>query len=73
MKKAITSFLIFWVRVYQYLISPYTPSSCRYVPTCSEYTVEALKKHGPLKGAGPAIKRIASCHPWGKSGHDPVP
>ncbi|MDA0950534.1 MAG: membrane protein insertion efficiency factor YidD [Bacteroidetes bacterium] len=73
MKKAITSFLIFWVRVYQYLISPYTPSSCRYVPTCSEYTVEALKKHGPLKGAGLAIKRIASCHPWGKSGHDPVP
>lgn len=73
MKKAITSFLIFWVRVYQYLISPYTPSSCRYVPTCSEYTVEALKKHGPLKGAGLAVKRIASCHPWGKSGHDPVP
>ncbi|MBL6610908.1 MAG: membrane protein insertion efficiency factor YidD [Flavobacteriaceae bacterium] len=73
MNQALTRFFIFWVRAYQYLISPYTPSSCRYVPTCSEYAVEALKKHGPFKGGWLAMKRIASCHPWGKSGHDPVP
>ena len=73
MNQALTRFFIFCVRAYQYLISPYTPSSCRYVPTCSEYAVEALKKHGPFKGGWLALKRIASCHPWGKSGHDPVP
>ncbi|MEK9750554.1 MAG: membrane protein insertion efficiency factor YidD [Flavobacteriaceae bacterium] len=73
MKKVAISVLVFWVRAYQYLISPYTPSSCRFVPTCSEYAVEALKKHGPIKGTMLAAKRIARCHPWGESGHDPVP
>jgi hypothetical protein len=46
---------------------------CRYTPTCSEYTVQALKKHGLFKGGWLAIKRISSCHPWGGSGYDPVP
>lgn len=73
MKKVAISVLVFWVRAYQYLISPYTPSSCRFVPTCSEYAVEALKKHGPIKGTMLAAKRIARCHPWGESGYDPVP
>ena len=73
MRKVAIRILVFWVRAYQYLISPYTPSSCRFVPTCSEYAVEALKKHGPLKGTVLAAKRIARCHPWGESGHDPVP
>jgi putative membrane protein insertion efficiency factor len=73
MKKVAISVLVFWVRAYQYLISPYTPSSCRFVPTCSEYAVEALKKHGAIKGTMLAAKRIARCHPWGESGHDPVP
>lgn len=73
MRKVAISVLVFWVRAYQYLISPYTPSSCRFVPTCSEYAVEALKKHGPFKGTLLAAKRIARCHPWGESGHDPVP
>jgi putative membrane protein insertion efficiency factor len=73
MKRVAISVLVFWVRAYQYLISPYTPSSCRFVPTCSEYTIEALKKHGPFKGTLLAAKRIARCHPWGESGHDPVP
>jgi len=54
-------------------ISPYMPSSCRYSPTCSHYTIEALNKHGLLKGSWYAIKRISSCHPWGGSGYDPVP
>ena len=54
-------------------ISPYMPSSCRYSPTCSHYTIEALNKHGLIKGSWFAIKRISSCHPWGGSGYDPVP
>jgi len=64
---------IWLVRFYQAAISPYTPSSCRYSPTCSSYTLEALKKHGVFTGGWLAIKRIGSCHPWGGSGYDPVP
>lgn len=64
---------IWLVRFYQAAISPYTPSSCRYSPTCSHYSLEALQKHGIFKGGWLAIKRIGSCHPWGGSGHDPVP
>ena len=65
--------LIYLVRVYQRYISPLTPPSCRYSPTCSEYTVVALQRHGFLRGGWLALKRIASCHPWGGSGYDPVP
>ncbi|MEW5675984.1 membrane protein insertion efficiency factor YidD [Flavobacterium enshiense] len=64
---------ILLVRFYQAAISPYTPGVCRYSPTCSQYTVEALKKHGLFKGGWLAVKRIGSCHPWGGSGYDPVP
>ncbi|MBB6462476.1 membrane protein insertion efficiency factor YidD [Flammeovirga kamogawensis] len=73
MKKVFAQFLVILVRAYQLLISPYTPSSCRYSPTCSEYTIQALKKHGLIKGGKLAFKRIKSCHPWGGSGYDPVP
>lgn len=72
-KKAINWVLIFLVRFYQYGISPIFPPSCRYTPTCSNYSVQALKKHGPFKGGWYALKRIASCHPWGGHGYDPVP
>ena len=65
--------LIVLIRFYQLCISPYTPASCRYTPTCSVYTLQALKKHGLIKGGWLGLKRIASCHPWGKSGYDPVP
>jgi len=64
---------IFLIRFYQVCISPFTPSACRFSPTCSSYTLQALKKHGLFKGGWLGIKRIASCHPWGKSGYDPVP
>lgn len=64
---------IWLVRFYQVAISPYTPASCRYSPTCSSYTIEALKKHGVLKGSWLSVKRIVSCNPWGGSGFDPVP
>ena len=61
------------VKFYQLCISPIKPNSCRYTPTCSEYTIQALKKHGPFKGSYLSIKRILSCNPWGGSGYDPVP
>lgn len=61
------------VRFYQLVISPLTPASCRYNPTCSQYTIEAIKEWGILKGGWLSIKRISSCHPWGGSGDDPVP
>ncbi len=61
------------VRFYQAAISPFTPATCRFEPTCSSYTIQALEKHGLFKGGWLAIKRIFSCHPWGKSGYDPVP
>ena len=61
------------VRFYQVAISPYTPSSCRYEPTCSQYTIEALKKRGLITGLWLSLKRIFTCHPWGGSGYDPVP
>ena len=61
------------VRFYQLSISPLFPSSCRYTPTCSNYSLEALKKYGPFKGGWLSLKRFLSCNPWGGHGHDPVP
>lgn len=64
---------IFFIRLYQVVISPWLPSTCRYTPTCSQYGLEAIKKHGALKGGWLTLKRIMSCHPWGGHGFDPVP
>ncbi|MBL7778849.1 MAG: membrane protein insertion efficiency factor YidD [Chitinophagales bacterium] len=61
------------IRIYQRLISPLLPPTCRYTPTCSEYSIQALKKYGMFKGTWLATKRIMSCHPWGGHGYDPVP
>ncbi|MGJ8733142.1 MAG: membrane protein insertion efficiency factor YidD [Cellulophaga sp.] len=72
-KKILIAPLLLLVKIYQTVISPLTPASCRYSPTCSQYTVEALKKHGLFKGGWLGTKRIFSCHPWGGSGYDPVP
>lgn len=65
--------LIALVRFYQYGISPFTPPSCRFTPTCSQYALEALRKYGPLKGGWLTLRRLARCHPWGGHGYDPVP
>jgi putative membrane protein insertion efficiency factor len=65
--------LIVPVKLYQWMISPWLPKSCRYYPTCSEYAVESLRVHGPFIGLLMGTKRILSCHPWGGHGHDPVP
>lgn len=61
------------IRFYQQCISPLLPPSCRYVPTCSQYALEAIRKYGPAKGVWLALKRLLRCHPWGGSGYDPVP
>ena len=61
------------IRIYQYSISPWLTPSCRYTPSCSQYGVEAIQKHGVLKGGKLTVKRVCSCHPWGGHGHDPVP
>ncbi|WP_080902659.1 membrane protein insertion efficiency factor YidD [Parabacteroides sp. Marseille-P3160] len=73
MKKFFTYLFLLPVYFYKYCISPLTPASCRFVPTCSEYAVQSLRKYGPFKGGWLALKRIARCHPWGGSGYDPVP
>ncbi|MEA3446147.1 MAG: membrane protein insertion efficiency factor YidD [Bacteroidota bacterium] len=73
MKKLLSKIFIGIVKFYQYVISPITPASCRYTPTCSAYSVEAIKKHGPYKGGYLAVKRFLSCNPWGGHGYDPVP
>lgn len=67
--------LTFFIRLYQWLLSPILPfNSCRFYPSCSEYAVEALAKHGALKGSWLSVKRIARCHPFHKhAGYDPVP
>jgi putative membrane protein insertion efficiency factor len=61
------------VRAYRLLLSPWIGKNCRYAPTCSAYALEALERHGALKGGWLALRRIGRCHPWGGSGYDPVP
>ena len=73
MARPLTSFLVLLVRGYQVLISPWLGSNCRHQPTCSAYMMEALREWGPIRGGWMGAKRIAKCHPWGTSGHDPVP
>ena len=75
--KVMSNFLILIIKLYKYFISPYFPSNCRYLPTCSEYFEDALKINGFFKGSILGIKRICRCHPikilGGRSGFDPVP
>lgn len=73
MRKVINAIFIFPVKIYQWVISPVLPQSCRYNPTCSNYMITAIKEWGPIRGSWMGIKRISSCHPWGGMGHDPVP
>ena len=73
MLRLLSFFLVIPIKLYQILISPLIGPNCRYNPTCSNYAIQAINKHGPFKGTWLAIKRISRCHPWGGSGHDPVP
>lgn len=72
-KKWLSYILIAIVKFYKSFISPLTPATCRYTPSCSTYMLEAIQVHGPFKGFWLGLKRISSCHPWGGSGYDPVP
>ena len=65
--------LIALVKIYKLCISPFTPPSCRFTQTCTQYALEALRKHGLLKGSWLTLRRLSRCHPWGGSGYDPVP
>jgi putative membrane protein insertion efficiency factor len=73
MQKIFSFIFLSIIRIYKQVISPFIGANCRFTPTCSEYGSHAIKKYGPFKGGWMAIKRIASCNPWGKSGYDPLP
>lgn len=69
----ISELLILPIKIYRIFISPLFPPACRFTPTCSQYAIEALRKHGPIKGLVLTLWRILRCNPWGGSGYDPVP
>jgi putative membrane protein insertion efficiency factor len=71
--KIFSMLLISVVRLYQLIMSPLIGKSCRHIPTCSAYCIEAIKRFGPLKGGWLTVKRVSKCNPWSTSGYDPVP
>ena len=73
MRKIIISPFVLLIKIYQIIISPAIGSNCRFNPTCSNYAIESLKKHGLVIGLYYSIIRISKCHPWEKTGNDPVP
>ncbi|MDE5706415.1 membrane protein insertion efficiency factor YidD [Muribaculum sp.] len=73
MKRFIGRLLILPIQFYRAAISPHFPPSCRFTPTCSQYAIEAISRHGPLRGMWLTLRRLSRCHPWGGSGYDPVP
>jgi hypothetical protein len=73
MAKLPSLLMIALIRFYQYAISPFLPNACRFTPTCSQYGVEALTKHGVFKGTYLTVRRFLRCNPWGGHGHDPIP
>ncbi len=72
-KRLVAKAMLLLIAFYRTCISPFTPASCRYVPTCSQYAQEAISKYGPFRGGWLTLKRLLRCHPWGGSGYDPVP
>ncbi len=74
LKKIATEIMVFPLYVYRYILSPLKGgASCRFFPTCSEYAIQSLRAHGPLKGVFLILRRIIKCHPWHPGGYDPVP
>ncbi len=72
MRNFVTALMIGLIRIYQLAVSPLLPACCRYYPSCSEYAVQALRKHGPFRGSLMAARRLLRCHPWSPGGYDPV-
>ena len=72
-RRLFVAILIAPIRFYRRFISPLKPACCRFTPTCTQNAIEAIRKHGPIRGLWLAIRRILRCHPWGGSGYDPVP
>ncbi len=73
LRQSVRTFFVLLIRGYQFFISPYFPTSCRYHPTCSHYAIEAIKTHGAIRGVGLTAWRILRCNPWSAGGEDPVP
>ncbi|HEX7367625.1 MAG TPA: membrane protein insertion efficiency factor YidD [Pelobium sp.] len=73
LKQLFSFIFLLVIKVYQLFISPLLGNSCRFTPTCSQYGIKAIQKHGPFRGGWLTLKRIGKCHPWGSHGHDPVP
>jgi putative membrane protein insertion efficiency factor len=73
LSKTVAALLLLCIRAYQFTVRPLLAGSCRYAPSCSEYAVEAISRHGPWHGGWLGIKRILRCHPWSRGGFDPVP
>ena len=69
----LTLIIIIFLKFYQFFISPIIGQNCRYLPTCSEYSIQSLKKFGIIKGLFLSVRRVSKCHPWGNHGYDPVP
>ena len=68
-----SNLLIYFIKAYQFLLSPYLGQQCRFSPTCSQYAILAIQKHGAIKGVYYATRRLGRCHPWHAGGHDPIP
>jgi putative membrane protein insertion efficiency factor len=73
MRTAIQTVMVFGVRAYQVMLGPMLPAACRYTPSCSQYAIDALNRHGPWRGGWLAVRRISRCHPFHRGGYDPVP
>ena len=73
LSRVVASLLLGLIAFYRLAISPWLPRRCRFAPSCSAYAREAIETHGPFKGVGLAVARVARCHPWHAGGHDPVP
>ena len=73
MNSIATKFVLLLFRTYKRVVSPWLPPACRYVPTCSEYAMEAVARYGVLRGSWMALTRLLRCHPFVKGGYDPVP
>lgn len=72
MLRLMTALLVFLIKLYQVTISPLLGSCCRFEPSCSQYAIDAVRKHGPIKGSWLAVKRVSRCHPLNDGGYDPV-